>query len=60
MVLAWSHIYLAHIYDDEGKQEAAKAEYQSALAVEGGPEKAKQAAEKGLAASAGEKPTARP
>jgi hypothetical protein len=60
MVLAWSHVYLARIYDDEGNPEVAKTEYQSALAVEGGPEKAKQAAEKGLAASAGEKPTVRP
>jgi hypothetical protein len=60
MVLAWSHVYLARIYGDEGNPEVAKTEYQSALAVEGGPEKARQAAEKGLAASAGEKPTARP
>jgi len=60
LVLAWSHVYLARIYDDEGNPEVAKTEYQSALAVEGGPEKAKQAAEKGLAATAAEKPTARP
>jgi tetratricopeptide (TPR) repeat protein len=60
MVLAWSHVYLARIYDDEGNPEVAKTEYQSALAVEGGPEKAKQAAEKGLAVSAREKPTVRP
>jgi hypothetical protein len=61
MVLAWSHIYLAHIYDDEGNPEVAKSEYQSALAVDGLPEKAKQAAQKGLAAfGAVDKPTARP
>jgi len=50
MVLTWSHIYLARIYDDEGQAEAAKTEYQAALAVSGGPEQAKQAAQKGLAA----------
>src|SRR5579862_1939426 len=51
MVMAWSHIYLARIYDDEGKAEEAKTEYQAALAVNGGPEQAKRAAEKGLAAA---------
>jgi tetratricopeptide (TPR) repeat protein len=60
MVLAWSHIYLAHIYDDEGNAEVAKSEYQSALAVEGVPEKAKEAAQKGLAAFGGDKRTAQP
>lgn len=60
MVLAWSHIYLAHIYNDEGNAEVAKAEYQSALAVQGSPVQAKQAAQKGLAASAADKPPARP
>jgi hypothetical protein len=60
MVLAWSHIYLARIYDDEGNPEVAKAEYQSALAVEGGPDQAKLAAQKGLAAFGPEKQTARP
>jgi hypothetical protein len=51
MVMAWSHIYLARIYDDEGKADEAKTEYQAALAVNGGPEQAKQAAQKGLAAA---------
>lgn len=60
MVLAWSHIYLARIYDDEGNPQVAKSEYESALAVEGGPDQAKQAAQKGLAASAADKPLARP
>ncbi len=60
MVLAWSHIYLARIYDDEGNPAVAKAEYQSALAVEDGPDQAKLAAQKGLAASGGDKATARP
>ncbi len=60
MVLAWSHVYLARIYDDEGNAEVAKAEYQLALTVEGGPEQAKLAAQKGLAAFEGDKSTARP
>jgi hypothetical protein len=60
MVLAWSHVYLARIYDDEGNPEVVKAEYESALAVEGAPEQARQAAQKGLAEFGGDKPTARP
>jgi predicted Zn-dependent protease len=60
MVLAWSHVYLARIYDFEGNPSVAKTEYESALAVEGGPEQAKQAAQKELAASAGDKQVARP
>jgi len=60
MVLAWSHVYLARIYDDEGNPSVAKAEYQSALTVQGGPEQAKQAAQRGLAAFSAEKPVARP
>jgi hypothetical protein len=38
----------------------AKTEYEAALGVEGGPEQARQAAQKGLAASAGQKPPERP
>jgi hypothetical protein len=60
MVLAWSHVYLARIYDDEGNPEVVKAEYESALAVEGAPEQAKLAARKGLAAFGGDKSIARP
>jgi hypothetical protein len=60
MVLAWSHIYLARIYDDEGNSQVVKSEYESALAVAGAPEQAKQAAQKGLAAVAGDRPIARP
>src|SRR5437870_7218117 len=60
MVLAWSHVYLARIYDAEGNPSVAKTEYESALAVEGGPEEAKQVAQRELAASAGEKQVARP
>jgi tetratricopeptide (TPR) repeat protein len=60
MVLAWSHVYLARIYDSEGQGELAKTEYQAALGVDGGPEQARQAAQKGLAASARQKPVERP
>jgi len=60
MVLAWSHIYLARIYDDEGHADEAKAQYQEALAVTGGPDQARQAAQKGLAAFNGGKAAERP
>jgi tetratricopeptide (TPR) repeat protein len=60
MVLAWSHIYLGRIYDGEGQPRQAEAEYQAALTVEGGPEQARQAAQKGLADTAREKSVERP
>jgi tetratricopeptide (TPR) repeat protein len=48
MVLAWSHVYLARVLDDEGQLEQSKSEYQAALAVQGAPAKAQQAAQKEL------------
>jgi tetratricopeptide (TPR) repeat protein len=48
MVLAWSHVYLARIYETDGKPELALDEYRAALAVEGAPELARQAAQHGL------------
>src|ERR1700719_3334173 len=60
MVLAWSHIDLARIYDDEGQADQAKVQYQEALAVTGSPDQARQAAQKGLAAFTGGKPSERP
>jgi hypothetical protein len=48
MVLAWSHVYLARVLDDEGHLEQSKSEYQAALAVQGAPAKAQQAAQKEL------------
>ncbi len=60
MVLAWSHIYLGRIYDDEGQLENAKTEFQAALAVSGAPEQAHQAAQKGLGELDTRKPTERP
>src|SRR5437899_4062522 len=60
MVLAWSHVYLARIYDYEGNSEVAKTEYRSALAVQGGPDQARQTAQKELATLGADKPVARP
>jgi len=48
MVMAWSHVYLARILEDEGQLERAKAEYQAVLSVQGAPAQAQQAAQKGL------------
>lgn len=59
-VLAWSHVYLARIYDYEGNSSVAKTEYESALAVQGGAEEARQAAQKELAADASDKQVVRP
>jgi len=60
MVLAWSHVYLGRVYDDEGQPGLARSEFQAALAVLGGPEQAKQAAQKGLEVVNLEKPVERP
>ena len=60
MVLAWSHVYLARIYDDEGKLDQAKLEYQAAIDVQGAPTQAQQAAHKGLGDLALRKPSERP
>jgi len=59
MVLAWSHVYLGRIYDDEGNPFVAKSEFESALAVEGSPDNARVAAQKGLANIGADKPPAR-
>jgi len=60
LVLAWSHVHLGTLYDIEGKPDRAKAEYQAALAVNGAPEKAKQAANKGLISVGASKNSERP
>jgi tetratricopeptide (TPR) repeat protein len=60
LVLAWSHVYLGRIYDDEGHMEEAKLEFQAALAVKDGPEPARQAANKGLESLSGVKVSERP
>lgn len=60
LVLAWSHVHLGTIYDIEGQSDRAKEEYQAALAVDGAPEKAKQAASKALSSVGGAKKSERP
>ena len=60
MVLVWSHVYLGRIYDYEGNSDVARTEYQSALAVQGGPDQAKQTAQKELAGLGVDKPVIRP
>jgi hypothetical protein len=60
MVLAWSHVYLGRVYEDEGQLERSKREYQAALAVQGAPAQAQQAAQKGLGELDLRKPEERP
>jgi tetratricopeptide (TPR) repeat protein len=60
MVMAWSYIYLGRIFDDEGQADAAKSQFQAALGVSGLPDRARDAAQKGLEAVNSEKPGARP
>ena len=60
LVLAWSHVHLGTIYDIEGQRDRAKMEWEAALAVEGAPEKAREAATKALSASGGTKNPERP
>jgi tetratricopeptide (TPR) repeat protein len=48
IVLAWSHVYLGHIYDADQKRESALKEYQAALEVDGAPKGAIDAANRGL------------
>jgi tetratricopeptide (TPR) repeat protein len=60
MVMAWSHVYLARIYQDEEQLDRAKSEYQAAIDVRGAPVQAQQAAKKGLGDLALRKPSERP
>lgn len=61
-ILAWSHVYLARIFDLEDDRSSAISEYQAALAVVGAPESARVAAQQGVKSPyqpvppAGEKP----
>ncbi len=48
LLLAWSHVYLGRIYDVDGNRELAVSEYRAALAVEGAPETARLAAQRGI------------
>ena len=60
MVLAWSHVYLARIYEDDGQLDQARNEYQAAIDVQGAPAQAQQAAQKGLGDLALRKGSERP
>lgn len=60
MVMAWSHVYLGRIFEDEGQLDQAKTEYQAVLAVQGAPTQAQQAAQKGLGDLQLRKPSERP
>jgi hypothetical protein len=60
MVMAWSHVYLARILEDEGQLEQAKTEYKAVLSVQGAPAQAQQAAQKGLGDLDLRKPSERP
>lgn len=60
MVMAWSHVYLGRVLDEEGQLEQSRSEYQAALAVPGAPVKAQQAAQKELGDLNLRKPAERP
>jgi len=60
MVMAWSHVHLGNLYDIEGQPDRAKAEFEAALAVEGAPQRAKDAATKGLGTLSSQKKAERP
>ncbi len=46
--LSWAHIYLGRMYDIDGKRDLAVTEYRAALAVQGAPEPARAAAQRGV------------
>jgi len=48
VIVAWSHVYLGRIYDVDGDRDLAVSEYRAALAVEGAPETARLAAQRGI------------
>jgi tetratricopeptide (TPR) repeat protein len=60
LVMSWSHIYLGRIYDDEGHADRAKTQFEAALAVQGLPDRARDAAQKGLEVVNTERPAAQP
>ncbi len=47
-IVAWSHVYLGRIHDLEDEREEAVAEYRAALGVDGAPEAARVAAQRGV------------
>jgi len=58
VIVAWSHVYLGRIYDVDGNRELAMSEYRAALAVDGAPETARLAAQRGI--EKGYQPASRP
>lgn len=60
LVLAWSHVHLGTLYDIQGQPDRAKTEFEAALSVEGAPDKAKEAANRGLTSLSTEKRSERP
>jgi tetratricopeptide (TPR) repeat protein len=59
-ILAWSHIYLGRIHDREGNHDLALSEYRAALAVEGAPDAARLAAQRGVEAETKMSPNSQP
>jgi hypothetical protein len=59
-ILAWSHIYLGRIHDREGNRDLALSEYRAALAVEGAPDAARLAAQRGVEAETRVSPNSQP
>jgi hypothetical protein len=55
-LVAWSHIYLGRIADLEGDRSAALGEYKAALAMDGAPDSARAAAQKGIDAAYSARP----
>jgi tetratricopeptide (TPR) repeat protein len=47
-LVSWSHIYLGRIHDLEGDRSSAVSEYKAALGVDGAPESARLAAQRGM------------
>jgi tetratricopeptide (TPR) repeat protein len=60
MVLAWAHVYLGRMDEDDGHAGQALEEYRAALAVEGAPDQAQQAAKRGLERAGSSPKEARP
>jgi tetratricopeptide (TPR) repeat protein len=48
LILAWSHVYLGRLYDVNHDRDSALKEYRAALGVDGAPESARLAAQRGL------------
>ena len=55
--LAWAHVWLGRIHGEQGHLDLAGVEYRAALAVQGAPQPARTAAERGLAATGSKSPS---